>query len=113
MSYCRFSSMDFKCDLYIYESDEGVAVNVTANRVVGDVPSIDWSDSETLYETYSAQMEFMKTAERRPIGGNYDGMSWYGLSHVEAAELVSVLGASGYIFPEGLIEDLLEDQDEK
>ena len=112
MSYCRFSSMDFKCDLYVYESDEGVSVNVATSRVVGDVPSINWADTETVYRTYKAQMEFMKTAQRKTIGGAYDGMSWYGLSHLEAAGLVSVLQDSGYIFPEDLIEDLLEDRDE-
>lgn len=46
MSYCRWSSMDFKCDLYIYEAEDGIAIHVASNRVIGDVPAIDWSSAE-------------------------------------------------------------------
>ena len=67
MSYCRWSSMDFKCDLYVYEASDGIVIHVASNRVVGDVPVIDWSSAETLHSTYKAQMEFLDTAEREPI----------------------------------------------
>jgi hypothetical protein len=52
----------------------------------------------------------METADRKPIGGAYDGASWYGLTHEEAAEVVKMLGEEGYIFPDRLVEDLLEEQ---
>lgn len=32
MSYCRWSSNNFKCDLYCYEDATGYAIHVAANR---------------------------------------------------------------------------------
>lgn len=45
MSYCRWSSMDFKCDLYCYEHCGGFwATHVAGNRVVTPViPDAPWS----------------------------------------------------------------------
>lgn len=109
MSYCRWSSMDFKCDLYIYEAEDGIAIHVASNRVVGDVPSIDWSSAELLHSTYKAQMGFLDTAEREPIGLPYDGESWYGLGKGAACAVIEMLEEEGYIFPEGLCENIMED----
>ena len=39
MSYCRWSSDDFRCDLYIYESAAGFVIHVAANRVEWDPPT--------------------------------------------------------------------------
>ena len=38
MSYCRWSSMDYDCDLYIYESESGFEIHVARRR-----PDIDRS----------------------------------------------------------------------
>ena len=108
MSYCRWSSMDFKCDLYIYQADDGITIHVASNRVVGDVPAIDWSSAELLYSTYKAQMEFLDTAKREPINLRYDGDSYYGLTKENACAIIKLLGDTGYVFPEGLSEDIME-----
>ena len=108
MSYCRWSSMDFKCDLYVYEADDGITIHVASNRVVGDVPAIDWSSAELLYSTYKAQMEFLDTTEREPIGLQYDGESWYGLSIDAACTIVDMLEQEGYTLPESIYHDILE-----
>lgn len=111
MSYCRWSSMDFKCDLYVYEADDGIAIHVASNRVVGDVPSIDWYSAELLHSTYKAQMEFLDTAEREPINLQYDGESWYCLSKDAACTVIDMLEQEGYVFPEGLCESIMEDEE--
>ncbi len=70
-----------------------------------------WSEGpEVLNSPYRNQMSFMETVDRKPIGGPYDGASWSGLTHEEAAEVVKMLGEKGYIFPDTLVEDLLEEQ---
>lgn len=41
MSYCRWSSDDFQCDVYCYEADEGFIIHVAVSRPVlkdGDLP---------------------------------------------------------------------------
>jgi len=113
VSYCRWSSMDFKCDLYVYESSDGVVINVASNRVVEDLPPIDFSSPEKMVESYIQQMKSMDFVTHKAIGGPCDGDSWYGLTHKRAAEIVEMLGEAGYIFPETLIEDLLEDAEEE
>jgi len=112
MSYCRWSSIDFKCDLYVYESSDGVVINVASNRVVEDLPPIDFSSTAKMVESYNKQMKSMDVVTHKAIGGPCDGGSWYGLTHKRAAEIVEMLGEAGYIFPETLIEDLLEDAEE-
>jgi len=104
--------MDFKCDLYVYESSDGVVINVASNRVVEDLPPVDYSSTAKMIESYNNQMGSMDSITRQPIGGPCDGASWYGLTHKSAAEIVQMLGEAGYIFPETLIEDLLEDAEE-
>ncbi len=111
MSYCRWSSNDFGCDLYVYEGEDGFAIHVASNRVVGNVPSVDWSSAEKLHETYKAQMEFLDSANREPIGLQYDGESFYGLDHENAVDTLLVLEAAGYIFPGHIITDIKEEQE--
>ena len=38
MSYCRFSTDNFRCDLYAYGSHDGYHLHVAGNRVVWDPP---------------------------------------------------------------------------
>lgn len=109
MSYCRWSSDDFGCDLYVYEAEDGIAIHVASRRVLGEVPKIDWSSGESLFTTYKVQMEFMETAERESIGLPYDGESFYGMSHEEAITWLEELKEVGYKFPQDVIEALKEE----
>lgn len=111
MSYCRWSSMDFGCDLYVYEAEDGIAILVASNRVVGDVPKISWTSPELLHSTYEEQMEFLEIAERKPIGLRYDGDSYYGLTKENACAMIKLLGDSGYVFPEDLIRNVMESEE--
>lgn len=36
MSYCRFSSDDFQCDVYAYQSEHGYELHVASNRYIID-----------------------------------------------------------------------------
>lgn len=110
MSYCRWSTDDFKCDLYVYEADDGISINVASMRVVGDIPSLDWTNPETLYKTYKEQMDFMDTVKREPINLSQDGESFYGLTHTEAISMLEMLKEEGYNFPQYVIEELMEER---
>lgn len=83
MSYCRWSSMDYQCDLYIYDDvSGGLTVHVAAGRLAGTDPYV--------FE---------------PIGLSRDGETFY-----EATiELVESLLAEGYRAPADLLDTLREE----
>lgn len=112
MSACRWSSMNYGCDLYVYDAEEGIVIHVAVNRIVGDVPKLTvWSSDKRkeFFESYNTQMKFLATAERRPIGLPYDGESFYYLDTEEALETLKMLKDCGYVFPEEVLEWVMEE----
>ena len=115
MAYCRWSSEDFGCDLYVYEDVMGgFTVHVAGNRVVGEVPRLGdlGGDPDEVMRSYRAQMDFLKGAERKPIGLACDGQTFRLATGAEAAAKVRELVAMGYRCPEGVAEQLEEESDE-
>ena len=108
MSYCRWSSDDFKCDIYCYESETGYQVHVATKLVIGDIPPIDWSSHELMFKTYREQMDFLETAQRKDIGLPYDGQSFCFEDAGEAATLLEHLKEIGYNVPQSAIDTLWE-----
>ncbi len=117
MSYCRWSSDDFGCDLYCYGSDRGEETHVASRRIVGEIPKVgpfprgdapkeEW---EAFAARHKAQSEWLKTCEREPIGLAYDGESFLDHSPAEFLETLLMLRAAGYRFPDYVIEDAREE----
>lgn len=114
MSVCRWSSDNYRCDLYIYETDAGFSVHVASNRPVGVIPEVpippvaaSGSDWDQWFVLHRAQMDFLKNADRAPIGGPFDGASFDGLDAAEVPELLSALRLAGYRFPDHVLEEFL------
>lgn len=102
MSYCRFSCMDFACDLYAYEGPGEYVIHVANRRVAGDIPStpcIMSTSPEEYVKAHRAQMDFLETARRDLIDLPHAGESFYE-PDAEAfhARLVELRGL-GYRFP--------------
>jgi|GEM_PF-1358293 len=134
MSYCRWSSNNFGCDLYCYESEEGFMTHIAANRVVGDIPEAslaflqeepddaselvmdrltNYNDKwKKFFEDHQAQMDFLETAEREPIGLPYDGESYCDKSLGEFLQRLLHLRETGYIFPDYVLEAVREEMEE-
>lgn len=112
MSYCRFSSSDWKSDVYVYESENGIEVHVAANRFVEDLPPtprLTEDNAEEWIAAHNRQMEAIKTTAKRPIGGEYDGQSFtFGMPQ-EAAGFLERLTAVGYRVPDWVVPMLLEE----
>ncbi len=115
MSFCRWSSMNFACDLYCYESSEGFVTHVASSRVLGDIPKLDWSffsnpkseDSmEKFLKSQEEQLEFLDTAEREIIGLPSDGMTFVDETEEDFLNRLEMLKEQGYNFPEITKEDL-------
>lgn len=109
MSFCRWSSMDFTCDLYCYESSEGFVTHVASSRVIGDIPKLDWSfllnpkseeEMEKFLKSQEEQFKFLDTAKREFIGLPSDGMTFVDETEENFLNRLEMLREQGYNFPE-------------
>lgn len=114
MSYCRWSSDNWRCELYCYEdASGGFTTHVASNKVVGDVPKEDWEGFITKRVTVEefvaqnkAQMDWLGTAERTPIGLPHDGASFNDPDLESFLLRLLSLREVGYKFPDYVIEDV-------
>lgn len=116
MSYCRFSSDNWKSDVYVYANvNGGWTTHVAANRTVGDPPEeadltqVNIDDGSWL-ASHKAAMAFLDAAERLPIGLPHDGASFCDATPGECADRLKALRAEGYHVPQYAIDDLEDDQ---
>jgi len=62
-------------------------------------------NEQEFFKQHKAQMKFLETAERKPIGLKYDGQTFYDCKERFLSRL-EMLRAEGYRFPEITEEDL-------
>lgn len=125
MSYCRWSSDDFRCDVYVYESEEGWRTHVAAVRVVHSGPLPDpipplapdagRAQLEAWAEGVVARNRAVRAlaVERQPIGLPCDGASYIDPTPGACADTLARLLAMGYHVPQEVIDDLREEQAER
>lgn len=119
MSFCRFSDDNFKSDVYAYESAEGFELHVAGNRVVGDIPArpsiadIPYIAPGEFLRAHQAQLAFLETAERVPIGGPHDGKSFRYATLRELHDGLLQLRADGYHVPQFTLDDIEEELNEE
>jgi hypothetical protein len=114
VSYCRWSSDDFKCDLYCYASSQGYTTHVANSRHIGDAPHLDWAtltskDSAEFHKQYTEQMEWLSTAQREPIGLPYDGESFDDPDLESFLATVTMLRDAGYHVPPHVFDAIWEE----
>lgn len=114
MSYCRFSTDNFGCDLYVYASAEGWTTHLAGNRIVGTVPELPGLDDPAAYmEAMKVQSAFIQAAERVPIGLMYAGQTFYDDELGALLQRLLDLREIGYRFPEYVIEAVKEEMAEE
>ena len=117
MSYCRWSSDGFKCDVYVYEDvSGGWTCHVAARKVVNfhEAPtqpgSILDEDKEEWMIKHRAYMHWLEyDAIRENIGLEFDGKSFNTESATSMANELTMLKEMGYQVPEYAIESLYEE----
>jgi hypothetical protein len=121
MSYCRWSSDDFQCDVYVYESAHGWETHVAGQRPVLDVAALPPAPSRTpdgqfdvaaWMVRHHAVMAQLDGCERRPIGLPHDGESFTDATPGECADRLEALRALGYNVPQGAIDALREEAED-
>lgn len=116
MSYCRWSSDNWQCDVYAYEADYGIVVDVAQRHRMFD-PVYPYP-LDSLYETLTNQgMEAAQTLMDRqqlavdhshwiPLNPRYAGKNYYNLTKYEAANLLKTMKENGIHIPNSAIETL-------
>ena len=115
MSYCRFSSDDYQCDVYCYASVSGYYVtHVASNRPVLDgtlPPAVPWEkdNADAWLARHEAVMAWVEKAERKPIGLPHDGETFDDPTASDAADRLQMLKDAGYNVPQYAIDALREE----
>ena len=113
MSYCRFSSDDYQCDVYCYEdSSGGFTTHVAGNRPLldGTLPPVaPFSDTAAWIERHEKVMRWVKTADRTKIGLPFDGEGFNDPTASGCADRLEWLRGLGYNVPQYAIDALREE----
>lgn len=118
MSYCRFSSDNWKSDVYCYESCYGGwQIHVAANRHVSDtpipeLPPITLDNCDEWTAAYKAQSMWLDNADSVPIGLEYDGQAMVANDPDECVDVLLMLREAGYYVPQSAIDALIEEANE-
>lgn len=119
MSYCRFSSDDYQCDLYCYaDVAGGYTTHIASNRVVYPDPlpdkvPFDSVDPEPWLERHRKIMEILETVKREPITFPHAGESFNDATLDAFLERLIELKKLGYRFPDSVIEAVKEELEEE
>jgi len=119
MSYCRWSSMNFKCDLYCYEdASGGWTTHVAYRRRIGDpgenpydliytkdpIPE-DWSERVRAYH------ERLNALPMEEITLQHAGETFNDASLEEFKQRLVYLKSLGYVFPDSVFDRIREEMD--
>lgn len=109
MSYCRWSSAEWRSDVYCYSDVYGgYTTHVAANRVVGEIPPVPdqllHDDPNAWATAHERQMAFLRDCKREPIGLAHDGQSFNDSTLSGLRDRLLTLRAEGYFVPDSAFE---------
>lgn len=116
MSYCRWSSDDYMCDVYVYESCDGWVTHVASRRPAykGTLPAkVDYRGNPGAWvERESEVTRMYHDADIIDIGLSRDGESFLSETPGACADLLKSLSDEGYNVPASAIGMLRKEQGE-
>lgn len=108
MSYIRFSSDNFKSDVYAYESAHGFEVHVAVVRFESETPipellplppAMTEEEVATWLKRHEEQQAWIAQAQHLPIGLSRDGKDFCFSTEEEMYEFLRELKKEGYRVP--------------
>ena len=116
MSYCRWSSDDYQCDVYVYKDVcGGWTTHVAGSRYVFKEPlppKVPPTDTAAYVKRYEEISQMIDSADLVDIGLPHDGESFNSGSAGECADLLERLRGIGYNVPQRAIDALREESAE-
>ena len=114
MSYCRFSSDDWKSDVYCYaDVGGGYTTHVAGNRTKINAPEIPdsllESDPKKWLKLHKKQMKFLEIAEREDINLPHAGETFNDPDLKSFQERLLELKNIGYYVPDYATERIKEE----
>ena len=114
MSFCRWSSDNWACDLYCYEDvSGGFTTHVAGSRIANlqDMPKVT---AEIGTEEWSIQLKAQQTWDHvcEPIGLAHDGASFNDPDLQSFQEMLLMLREAGYNFPDYVLNAIQEEIDD-
>ena len=112
MSYCRFSSDAYCCELYAYRTDEGFEIHVASNRRVYDEPPPTFPSDDMgaswicWHERVNA---WLPSTRLEPINLSRDGQTLYADTIEDFRRQIASLIDEGYLAPDGLLQTIDDD----
>ena len=120
MSYCRWSSMNHACDVYVYSDvNGGYTCHVAGRKRVSDTPCPEMPSEwwklpvEEFMELHSKQGEWVDNTTLVPIGLPHDGESFYCQDRDTMVDTMTMLKEEGYTMPDDLIETIASEEDDE
>jgi len=117
MSYCRWSSDDWKSDIYCYFDCGGYyAIHVAGRRHVEELPPADHLFGVNLdewFEAHKKQMAILENAHYEDIDLPHAGESFREKTAEECLKRLLELRELGYHVPESAIEGIREETNDK
>lgn len=119
MSYCRWSDMDFKCDLYAYEGSDGYVIHVASTRIVPDLPKLPDLSSTPMaifwnaYRKQLAARDQLTDEDRVAIDLEYAGDTFVEPDLESFEERLRELRELGYHFPDWVFDTIEEEKKEE
>jgi hypothetical protein len=109
MSFCRWSSDDYTCDLYVYQHHAGhYVIHVAAGRFDFDrstLPALDGTTTRWI-ERHMEITKRIESAKTVPIGLPYDGKSCICNSRPHLVKVMRELKEMGYCVPDWAITNV-------
>lgn len=111
VSYCRWSSDNWRSDVYAYEDvSGGFTTHVACSRYESDTPIPEmpaaWHKlpADEFMRIYEAQSEWVSAANLVPIGLPFDGESFSDETIEELRDRLIWLRGLGYLVPSATLE---------
>lgn len=119
MSYCRWSSDNWRCDLYCYEGC-GYVIHVAGRRRAGEIPDDRWADfvqgkitAEEYVELHRLQMEALERCKLVDIDLPHAGETFYADDLETFRDKLLELRQIGYNFPDYVLEEIAQEMAER
>ena len=119
MSYCRFSTDDYQCDVYAYDDCMGgITIHVAGSRYIYAEPlpphvPFSTENLDAWMERHNKVMAMVEAAGREKIKAKHAGESFYGLDQDSAVALMEELKSLGYKFPDDVVDAMQEEVEDE